>query len=321
MLSLSYMSDRDTPIHVATSPQDQWIKIIATTGNIRGVAIQAGTLVQSLCELHQVNGNAAQGFGEAIMGALLISSYCKSGERVNLNIQGSGYIRQALVDAYPDGSVRGYVSARTEEPDLSTAEGEPIGPWGAGMLSVLRTKEGQAQPYIGTVPLVTGHLAKDLTFYWAQSEQVPSAVGLAVNFENGKVVNAGGFLIQALPGASPVEVAAIERHINDLESLASQIAKNADPLLLLSHIFQSMAFVIIEKKALSFKCQCSWERVQRALALVGVSELQAMLKEDNKAVVRCDFCTKEYEVGSEELQEMIDDAAGPGSRDPNSTLN
>ncbi len=315
------MSDRDTPIHVATSPKDQWIKIIATTGNIRGVAIQAGTLVQSLCELHQVSGIAAQGFGESIMGALLISSYCKSGERVNLNIQGSGHIRQALVDAYPDGSVRGYVSERTEEPDLSTVDGEPLGPWGTGVLSVLRTKEGQSQPYIGTVPLLTGHLAKDLTFYWAQSEQVPSAVGLAVNSEGGKIIGAGGFLIQALPGASPQEVAAIERNINDLHSLASQISKDADPLLLLSHIFQSTAFVIIEKKPLTFRCQCSWERVQRALALVGVAELQAMLKEDNKAVVRCDFCTKEYEVGAEELQEMIDDASAPGSRDPDSSLN
>lgn len=294
------------PIVLKSSPSDRWIKIIATAGNIRGVAIQATQLVRSMAELHGVKGHAAQGLGEAAMGALLLSSYTKPGERVNLNIQGSGYVKQALVDAYPDASLRGYVIPRQGEPDLATVEGPDQGPWGTGLLSVLRTKsEDQMQPYIGTVPLVTGHLAKDLTFYWAQSEQVPSAVGLAVNLEGDVVSSAGGFLIQALPGASAAEVSAIDRHIHDIQSFADQIAKNADPMNLLAMIFQSTAFMILEERPLKFSCGCSWERVQRALTLVGAAELTAMLKDDNRASVRCDFCTKEYEVDADELRRLI----------------
>lgn len=304
-------SQNNIPIQLPSSPDDRWIKILATGANIRGVAVQATQLVQSMANLHGVEGHVAQGFGEAIMGALLISSYCKAGERVNLNIQGSGYIRQALVDAHPDGTVRGYVIERKGEPDLATFEGPDAGPWGTGVLSVLRTKTEEAnQPYIGTVPLVTGHLAKDLTFYWAQSEQVPSAVGLAVNAEGKRITAAGGFLIQALPGASAAEVATIERHIQDIQSLAAQLGKDADPLHLLSHIFQSTGFMIVEEKPLTFRCNCSWERVQRALVLVGAEELKSMLREDNHASVRCDFCTKEYEVEAAELKRLIASSQG-----------
>ena len=284
------------------SPASKWIKCISLQGNVRGVAIQATDLVQSMARLHQVKGEAAKGLAEAVMGALLISSYCKGGERVNLNIQGSGLIKQALVDAYPNGTVRGYVIERS-------AGGEIIGesgPWGEGLLSVLRTKEGhREQPYIGTVPLLTGHLAKDLTFYWAQSEQIPSAVGLAVCMEKGEITAAGGFLVQVLPGATTEEVKAIEGQIQEMQSLAAEIADHQDPTHLLSTIFQSAPFILVEEKNLEFHCGCSRERVERALALVGVEELTSILEENGSASVRCDFCTKDYVVDSTGLKEMI----------------
>jgi molecular chaperone Hsp33 len=287
-----------------------WIKCIATHGNIRGVAIQATELVQRAATMHQVTGMGAQGLGEAMIGALFIGSYCKPGERVNLNIQGSGRYVQALVDAHPDGTVRGYVIEREQHADevITREDGEtPMGPWGNGVMSVLRTKgtEGK-QPYIGTVPLVTGHFAKDLSFYWMQSEQVPSACGVKIITEGATVKAAGGFLVQAMPGASQDELKAIESHINDLHSLEEQISADFDPVQLLSKIFQSTPFMIVEDRPLEFVCQCSWDRVKRALVLVGAQELRAMLDEDGEAIVRCDFCTKEYRVNRTQLQEMID---------------
>lgn len=285
----------------------RWIKCISNQGNIRGVAIQATGLVKELSGLHKLGPEGVRRLGEAVVGALSIASYCKDRERVNLNIQGTGKVKQALVDAYPDGTVRGYVLERDESGGgESLAENE--GPWGDGVLSVLRTKVEQEQPYIGTVPLVTGHLAKDLTFYWAQSEQIPSSVGLAVNLAGTQVTSAGGFLIQAMPGASPRELKAIEGHINEIQSLAERIADNSDPMNLLSQIFQSSTFMLIEERSLQFKCQCSWERVRRALTLVGVAELQAMLAEDQAALVRCDFCSRDYRVSAEDLQHLIDSA-------------
>lgn len=287
----------------------QWIKCIATHGNIRGVALEATELVQQVVEMHQVKGDVAQALGESIVGALMIASYCKAGERVNLNIRGSAFIQQALVDAHPDGAVRGYVVEREFKPgQIETTQN--MGPWGDGVLSVLRTKIGEReQPYIGTVPLVTGYLAKDLTFYWLQSEQIPSAVGIAVNVDGDKVITAGGFLIQAMPGATPQELQEIEKHINEIQSLAGRLKTDKDPVHLLSQIFQSTAFVLLEEKELRFECNCSQSRVERALALVGVAELRDMLEKQQGASVRCDFCTKQYAFNEEQLTKLIDSAS------------
>jgi molecular chaperone Hsp33 len=185
-----------------------------------------------------------------------------------------------------------------------------MGPWGEGLLSILRakgpTEEPGAQPYIGTVPLVTGHLAKDLTFYWVQSEQIPSSVGLAVNLgKDGRVASAGGFLVQVLPGASAQEVKAVENHIQEIESLAEEVARHENPIHVISRIFQDSAFAIVEERPLEFRCQCSRDRAERALSLVGAAELQSMLDEDGSAGVHCDFCTTTYKVDASRLREMI----------------
>lgn len=284
------------------STTDRWIKCISTEGHIRGVAIQATQLVQSLAERHQLQGEAICRLGEAVIGALLISCYCRQGHRINLNIRGSGLFQQALVDAYPAGDVRGYLIQR----EASLLTEDTLGPWGTGLLSVLRTRDEEGgKPYIGTVPLLTGHLAKDLSFYWAQSEQIPSAVGISVNLEGDRVTSAGGFLVQALPGASSDEVRAIEQHIYEIQSLAESLAQDANPMHLLSQIFQSTSFIVVEEKPIQFKCNCSWQRVYRALSLVGAEELSSMLAEDQVALVRCDFCVQEYPVDQPTLEKLL----------------
>ncbi|MBL7716032.1 MAG: Hsp33 family molecular chaperone HslO [Bdellovibrionales bacterium] len=295
---------------VGSTDVDRWIKCIATAGNVRGIAITATHLAREVARLHGLTGEPAKSLAEASIGALMLSAYCKAGERVNLNIQGSGFVKQALVDAYPDGSLRGYIVVREAGPDLERFESKDAGPWGTGFLSVLRTKlENQMQPYIGTVPLVTGHLAKDLTFYWVQSEQVPSSVGIAVTLDQkGEIESAGGFLIQALPGASAAEISAIESHIATLSDLARQIAENHSPIQLLSHIFQSTAFMVLQEQNLDYVCQCSWDRMMRALTLIGTEELNSILKDPGYAEVYCDFCTKQYRVDSKVIQDLLDGA-------------
>jgi molecular chaperone Hsp33 len=289
-----------------TETRDHWIKCISTQGNIRGVAVNATEIINHLAQAHQLKGVHVQALGEAVMGAILIASYCKPGERINLNIQGSGHTQQAFVDADPTGTVRGYVVGREAAFSTASESGEEAGPWGEGLLSVLRTKAQEGEkPYIGTVPLLTGYLAKDLSFYWVQSEQVPSAVGLAVNLKGDHVVSAGGFLVQALPGANSEELKLIEQHITELQSLAARVAENEDPMHLLSQIFQSTAFMVIEDKPLRFHCNCSWDRVLKALTLVGNAELKDILEQDKTAAVRCDFCAKEYVVDAKTLTDLI----------------
>lgn len=322
--------------------KDQWIKCISSSGTLRGISIRATDLVRELATLQELKPEGSQALGEALIGGLLISSFCKTGEHVNLNVRGDGFCKQALVDAYPNATVRGYVvenlvpvgasivppkaaEKATEEviesQAFTTPAGEFVidltladahtGPWGGGLLSVLRTKEAEKkQPYIGTVPLITGHLAKDLTFYWVQSEQVPTAVGLAVNIgSDGKISSAGGFMLQALPGATPEEIKEIETQVQHLGNLAQEVALDRDPIHLLSKIFQNMAFMILEEKEIQRVCTCSLDRVHRALALIGQEELQSMLDEQGEAVVKCDFCCTSYRADRAQLTEMIEKAS------------
>lgn len=280
-----------------------WLKCISTSGGIRGIVIQATEVVSELASIHGLDSESAQGLGEAAIAGLLISSYCKAGERINLNLQGSKRYKQALVDAYPDGTLRGYVVPREGE----LVSQPDTGPWGSGLMSVLRTKtlEVNKQPYIGTVPLLTGHLAKDLAYYWAQSEQVPTACGMSVAVKDGRISSAGGFLVQAMPGASPEDVRMIDEQVSRLKELDVKFAGGFSPVHLLGEIFQSVPFVVLEESVLKLDCNCSAERVLRALALVGVDEIRAMMVEDHGASVRCDFCAKEYRLTESELGALL----------------
>jgi len=289
---------------------DIWQKCISKSGTLRGVAISCNDLARALGDVHHLVGEPAQAFGESLVAGFILSSYCKAGERMNLNIKGDGGAKQALVDAYPDGTIRGYL-VPNEDPVYPNRDLTGEGPWGRGTLSVLRKRDDQpgAEAYVGTVPLITGHLAKDLTFYWSQSEQVQSAVGIAVNLDSaGKIQSAGGFLVQAMPGATDEEIREIETQVTHIPNLAKEIAAGREPLYILSSIFQNMEFMVLERKDLRAQCTCSEARMRRALTLVGVAELQAMIDEVGEAVVKCDFCETEYRASADDLRKMIEEA-------------
>lgn len=287
---------------------NRWVKCVSSQGNLRGVALEATELAQEAVRMHGYRGTAAKSFAEAALGAMMVASYCKQGEKINLNLTSSGIVKQAIIDAHPEGTFRGYLLLRTpEEQGVLASAGtndSEQGPWGEGVLSILRTRRMESeQPFIGTVPLLTGHLAKDLTFYWLQSEQVPTAVGLDVRMRGDEVIVASGFLIQAMPGADESEIRKIESQIAGYAGSSAE--GSGDPKQILSQLFQNAPFALVEERELTYHCECSRQRVERALALVGVAELSDMLKEDGRASVRCDFCTTNYVLDAAELAELI----------------
>ena len=291
-----------------SSAPSRWVKCISTNGNLRGVGIECTEVVRDLVLRHKLSAAGSRFLAEATVGSFMLGSYCKAGERVNLNIQGSGHCSQVLVESHPDGRFRGYAIERTHAPIPLPGHG----PWGGGTLSVLRAKPNSGtQPWIGTVPLVTGHLAKDLTYYWAQSEQVPTAIGILVEqSSDGSIQLAAGFLVQAMPGATNEEISLIEKHIQDFHASKAGAAAEelADPMLLLSRVFQSTPFIKLEETELKFDCHCSQERVENAMLLVGAQELRAMLAEDHGASVHCDFCATEYRFDAIRLEALIEEA-------------
>lgn len=285
------------------SPADKWVKCISTSGTIRAIAITAIDSVRFLSERHRLSPIGTKALGESMVAGLLLSSYCKSGEKVNLNIKGSGWIQQSIVDANSDAEIRGYVFEREPE-KIQIAK--DIGPWGIGLLSVLRTKFDEAQPYVGTVPLLTGHLAKDLTFYWLQSEQVQSAVGIDVRVtpEN-KIEMAEGFLIQAMPGADEKDITFIEDHLKNLNHFDVNSSQRKTPINLLSYLLENQSFSVIEEKPVQVKCTCSIERVKKSLTLIGQDELQSMLNEKKNFDITCDFCGELYTLEPKDLLSII----------------
>jgi molecular chaperone Hsp33 len=282
--------------------QDKWVKCISNSGTIRAIAVTATELTKTLTERHELSPAGSKAIAESVIAGLLLSSYCKSGEKINLNIQGSGWCHQAIIDANADAEVRGYV---LERPQSEIQLGRNIGPWGIGLLSVLRTKFEEAKPYIGTVPLLTGHLAKDLTFYWLQSEQVNSAVGIEVFMEGDRVVLAEGFLIQAMPGATESDIQFIEDHLKKLHQFDPQSTQRGSPTHLLSYLLENHSFSVLEEKHLTFKCHCSLDRVKRSLVLVGNEELESMARENRDFEIDCDFCSEHYVFTPEMLRSLI----------------
>lgn len=284
------------------SNHDKWVKCISSAGTIRAVAVTATEIANILAERHQTTEIGTIALSEALVAGLLLASYSKGEEKINLNIQASGWCSQAIVDANAEAEIRGYIHERNQK-DVQLAKG--VGPWGIGLMSVLRTKHEEAQPYIGTVPLLTGRLPKDLTFYWLQSEQVQSAVGIQVFWENGKVAHAEGFLIQALPGATDDDIRFIEQHLIDLNQFGIDASQRSTPLHLLAYLLENQSFSILEEKKVTLKCPCSIDRVKRSLMLIGQPELQSMLEDQKDVEIICDFCSEKYIIDMPMIESML----------------
>lgn len=285
----------------------QWQKWLTKPGNIRVVSIEAIDLMRELNQQQGLTGLPQVGFGEAVIGALLIASAHKSNESINLSAQGSGLYRQAVVDASPDGLVRGFLR---EEKDASKhtygAEGVN-GPWGSGVLSILYTKNFEGKyPYTGMVPISTGLLDDAINEYYRDSEQLVSRIGLAVEMAGDHLRLAGGALVQALGGASSEELDAIKSV--SVEKLRQLAAISHD-----SQAFQHQAQILlggrnlalVETQKLKAFCTCSQERIERALVLTGREAILEALDKDPYLEITCDFCRKEYRLSAERIRSLF----------------
>jgi|GEM_PF-877681 len=287
--------------------KSEWNKWLAEPGHIRLVSVEAGDLLRQLIVQQGLRGLAQGGYAEAIVGSLLIASLHKSNESINMNAQGSGLFKQALVDASPEGRVRGFLIEQID-PELQTfgIEGHN-GPWGSGVLSILYTKnfEGK-QPYKGMVAISTGYLDEAINDYYRESEQLVSVVGMYVEFDGDRLIKARGALVQALGGASDDEIKAIESlKVADLRQLASLAHDSAEFLSQGKKLLGDRPFQLLENKPLEKFCTCSQERIERALVLTGEDDAMEALGQDALLKMTCDFCRTEYKVSRERLKALF----------------
>jgi molecular chaperone Hsp33 len=291
--------------------KSQWTKWLSSPGNIRVVSIEATNLMNELIAQQGLQGLAQVGYGEAVVASLLIASSHKSMESINMNAQGSGVFKQAMVDATPDGRVRGFLIEETN-PEMHTygAQGRN-GPWGTGVLSVLYTQNFEGKyPYKGMVPISTGHFDEAVNDYFRDSEQTLGKVGLAVGFDKDRKFKARGILIQALGGATPEELDAIRAlKVEDLRNTAFLADDEAKVKTEVSSLLAGRNFEIVEQRELNRFCTCSQERTERALLLTGEQDVMEALGDDGFMTVTCDFCRTDYKITRERLKSIF-------SRDP-----
>lgn len=293
--------------------KDVLVRGTAWGGKIRVFAVRSTNLVNELQRRHQTMPTATAALGRTATAGAMMGAMLKGQEKLTVQVKGDGPLGQIVVDANADGEVRGYV----DHPEIhlpSNAEGklDVAGAVGrAGYLYV--TKDlGLKEPYRGSVPLISGELAEDFTYYFALSEQTPSAVSLGVLVDtDGSVMQAGGFIVQVLPGLTDEEITKLEHAIAAVPHVTKLLDQGETPEELLRWVVGDDIHIHSEMD-IKFQCQCSEDRVEQTLISLGENELQQMIEEDGKAEVVCHFCNEKYAFDRAVLTRLLEQAAqGP----------
>lgn len=289
---------------------DKLIHGIAADGTIRVMAAITTEIVREAVRRHQTSPTASTALGRLLTGTLLLGSSLKEFDRLTVKVECDGIIEGIVAESNAQGKVRGYV----RNPIAETAENivDVKGVIGNGMFHVIRESGfdvgSYREPYHGSVPLYTGEIAQYFAYYLMQSEQIPSAVMLAVHLQQEEpfIKCAGGVMLQIMPGANEHLITMIEDTIAHAPHLTEVIQDGATPEDLVKLALGIIDYEILEEKDVEFKCNCSMERAFSLIAGLGKSEVESMLSEDNGAQMTCGFCNRTYHLDEVQLQEIID---------------
>jgi molecular chaperone Hsp33 len=284
---------------------DYLIRGTALGGRVRAIAVRTTSITEELRQRHGTTPTATAALGRTAAAGLMIGAMLKGEEKLTIQVKGRGPIGQIVVDANAHGDVRGYVD--NPEVDLPLNELGKLDVAGAvgtdGFLYMIKDL-GMKEAYRGSVPIISGELAEDFTYYFAKSEQTPSAVALGVLVDvDYSVKVSGGFIIQLLPGLTDVEITEIETELAQVTSITTLLESGSS----LEQILISMlpSFQNLERMDIQFRCKCSWDRVEQTLISLGKMELQELLVTDGSAEVVCHFCNEAYTFGHNDLEKMI----------------
>ena len=290
--------------------KDYMIRATAADGMNRAFAATTRNTVEAARQAHNTSPVATAALGRLMTGALMMGYDMKNDpDLLTLRINCDGPIGGLLVTADHNGHVKGYV----HNPDVilppnSRGKLDVGGALHLGILSVIRDT-GLKEPYIGETILVSGEIAEDLTYYFANSEQVPSSVALGVLMNKDNTVRqAGGFIIQLMPGASDEIIDMLESRLKGIDSMTAMLDRGMSPEDILGHILGELDLEINEKHDCSFYCGCTRERLEQALISTGRKELEEMIAEDKPIEMQCHFCGKKYEFSVEELTKLLEKA-------------
>lgn len=286
--------------------KDYIVRAIAADGQIRAFAATTKDMVEEARTRHNMSPIATTALGRLLTGGAMMGSMMKSdADILTIQIKGNGPIGQMTVTADPKGNVKGFVSNPEVMLPLKDGKMDIAGAVGIGVLSVIKDI-GLKEPYVGDTILITSEIADDLTYYFATSEQVPSSVGLGVLMSKDNTVReAGGFIIQLMPDATEELIDKLENRIKEITSVTEMLEKGMTPEQILDYILGDMGLEILDTVPTQFYCNCSKERVSKAVMSIGKQDLQEMIDDNKPIEVNCHFCNSHYTFDVEELKEML----------------
>ncbi len=283
---------------------DKWIRATIFGGYGRVVAAVTTELVGELQRRHQTWPTATAALGRTATVGAMMASFMKDEERLTLQIRGDGPLGGITVDADTTGRVRGYVqNPKVHLPPNALGKLDVGGAVGSGSLYVMRDM-GMKDFYKGSVELQTGEIGDDFTYYFAVSEQTPSAVaaGVLVNTDN-SVIAAGGFIAQLLPLATDEHAVQLEERIKSITSVTDLLTSGVDAQGLIRLLDKEAAS--FSSGDIRFECTCSRERLRGVLKSLGQAEVEAMLDADNGAQLICHYCNSSYDFTAEDLEDIL----------------
>lgn len=285
---------------------DYIVRATAADASIRAFAVNAKEMVETARKDHNTSPIMTAALGRLLAAGAMMGSMMKGEKDVlTLQVQCSGPAKGLTVTADSKGNVKGFVS----NPDVDlppNAQGK-LNVGGAldlGVLSVIKDL-GLKEPYVGQCQLQTGEIAEDLTYYFATSEQIPSAVGLGVLVDkDGSVKQAGGFIIQLMPFTDDEVIEKLEKRIGEIDSVTNMLERGLTPEKILEEILGEMGVEVTDTVETQFYCDCSKEKVARALSTISRKDLDDIINDGESIEVKCQFCNKAYNFDIDELKEI-----------------
>ena len=287
---------------------DYLVRAAAADAQVRAFAVTARDTVETARAAHDTSPVMTAALGRLLCAGAMMGSMMKGdADILTLQIRGDGPAGGLTVTADSKGRVKGYaVHPQVILPANSQGKLDVGGAIGAGTLQVIRDL-GLKEPYVGQTDLQTGEIAEDLTWYFAASEQVPSSVGLGVLMEkNNTVKQAGGFIVQLMPFAEETVIEKLEANLSRIHSVTKLLEDGNSPEQILGILLEGMDMEILSAMPVEFSCNCSRERVAKALYSIGKKEMDEMIADGEPIEVKCHFCNRAYQFSVEDLKQIRD---------------
>ncbi len=289
---------------------DYILRASAGNGSMRIFVADTRQTAQKSFELHKTSPVMSAAMGRALTAVAIMGSMLKAeNDLVSIQIKGDGPGGGLTVTSDSKSNVKGYpYNPMVDIPLKPNGKLDVQGALGYGTLTIIKDM-GLKEPYVGQIPLVSGEIAEDLTYYFAKSEQTPSAVALGVLVDRDYTIKqSGGFIIQMMPDADEEIVDRLENKLSTMESVTSMLEKGMSCEDILEAVAGEFNPHILDRIPVEYNCNCSKKKVEKALISLGKKELAKIIEEDGKASLHCHFCNKDYEFNRDELISLLTEA-------------